>query len=162
MLLIKVDLAVEDRILGNYQTARETFEDCLSYFLEIEDKVGISGTLQQLGRILLKQGEYELALKSLRKCIAMRAESHLNESITIFILADVFRVQGNAIKAAHLLGALDAKPKGWLPATVDDYHEAVNNTRIALGTESFDIAYAEGSSMTMEEAIAYALEESNE
>ena len=166
LVTIKVNLAVEDRILGNYQTARETFEDCLSYFLEVEYKGGISDTLQQLGRILLKQGEYELALKSLRKCIAMRAETPSNEYITIFTLADVFRVQGNAIKAAHLLGVLDAKLKSWLPswlpATVDDYHEIVNNTRAALGEEAFDIAYAEGSSMTMEEAIAYALEESNE
>ena len=162
LVLIKVNLAVEDRILGNYQTARETFEDCLSYFLEIEWKSGISETLQQLGRILLKQGEYELALKSLRKCVAMRAESHLNESITIFTLADIFRIQGNAIKAARLLGVLDAKPKGWLPATVDDYHETVNNTRSALGKETFDIAYAEGCSVTIEQAIELALEESNE
>lgn len=160
--MIKVDLAVLDRILGNYQVARETFEDCLSYFLEIEDKVSISNTLQQLGRILIKQGEYKLALKNLRKCIAMRAETPKNEYITIFTLADVFRVQGNAIKAARLLGILDDKPKGWLSTTVEDYHEVVSNTRIALSKKAFDIAYAEGCSMTMEEAIAYSLEESNE
>ena len=80
--------------------------------------------------------------------------------------AELAAAQGQATRAARLWGAAEALRE---PADVerapnlradDDPHVA--EVCSALGEEAFAAAWAEGRAMTLEQAVAYALEESSE
>ena len=67
-------------------------------------------------------------------------------------------VQGRPERAARLLGASAALREEigapLSPITQADHDHAVNASREALGEDAFAAAWAEGSAMTLEEAIA--------
>jgi class 3 adenylate cyclase len=86
--------------------------------------------------------------------------------IAVFLegLAREAGVQGDARRAARLFGAAAALREALgTPrphAERGDYEEHVAATAEQLGPEQFAVAWVEGSCMTVEEAMAYALEQS--
>jgi non-specific serine/threonine protein kinase len=78
-------------------------------------------------------------------------------------LAEVAAAQGRPQRGARLMGAaeglLDAIGGSWPPYYVAGRERAMTVIRTALGDESSAAAWAEGRAMTLQQAIAYALEE---
>ncbi len=76
-------------------------------------------------------------------------------------LSGVAEREGRAERAARLLGAAAALREELgtplSPIVQADHDHALNAARAALGEEAFEAAWTEGSEMTFEEAIAYAL-----
>ena len=71
-----------------------------------------------------------------------------------------------AARAAHLLGAAEAQFQAmgaamW-PADHRDRERSMAAIRAALNEEAFAAAWAEGRAMSLEQAIAYALEETKD
>jgi hypothetical protein len=78
-------------------------------------------------------------------------------------LADLSTSQGRPQEAARLLGAAEALLKAsgstWWPADRVEYERNLATLRAALSEAAFAAAWAEGQAMTLERAIAYALEQ---
>ena len=73
-------------------------------------------------------------------------------------------VQGQQVRAARLLGAVEALLEATNdhvdPADRAEYDRDVAAARAQLDEATFAAAWAEGRAMTMEQAMAYALEDS--
>ncbi len=78
-------------------------------------------------------------------------------------LAGVAAADGQALRAARLLGAADTQLKAgasyWDAAESRYIERAVASAVAQLGEVAFAAAYDEGRSMTFEQAFDYALEE---
>jgi len=77
-------------------------------------------------------------------------------------LAKLAGVKGQRERAVRLLGAAESLREAigapmYLPER-SDYEQIVTELRSALGDEAFAVAWEEGRTMTLEQAIAYALE----
>jgi DNA-binding CsgD family transcriptional regulator len=75
-------------------------------------------------------------------------------------LARLSAEAGNHLIAARFFGAAAAARErigvAHIPALAHGHHEAVDSTLEALGQKEFDAAWAEGSALSTDEAIAYA------
>jgi tetratricopeptide (TPR) repeat protein len=149
---------------GDYERAKVLYEECLALFRELGNQWGVANVLNNLGVVVRAQGDYG------------RARVLLEESLTLFRglgsqwgivnaleeLAKLAGVKGQRERAARLLGAAEALREVigapmYIPER-SDYEQIVTELRSALGDEAFAVAWEEGRTMTLEQAIAYALE----
>ena len=156
---------------GSYDEAAVRFEQCLAHCRELGDKEWIAGTLSTLGRVRQYQGEH------------LRAKALLAESLLLY--RDVgemggvaYALEGHAdcaaqealdspgragiVKAVRLFGAAEAlREAAGQPRPMYDqrkYDRAVAAVHEQLGEALFESVWAEGRAMTLEQAVAYALE----
>ncbi len=150
---------------GQYERAVVLLEQGLALNRERKDKWGTGTILGSLGWVALRQRDFE------------RMRVHLGESLTVRIdvgdrggiawclekLAEAASLQGQFQQAAQLFGAaaaLRAPIKSVIdPADQPDHEQSLAVLRARLGEESFVAAWAEGSAMTVEQAVAVALSE---
>lgn len=80
-------------------------------------------------------------------------------------LAEVLIWQGEHERAAHLFGAAeklrDADVAPVIAFYRSDYDRAIAAATEALGTRAFESRWSEGRTLTVDEAVAYALGESS-
>jgi predicted ATPase/class 3 adenylate cyclase/DNA-binding SARP family transcriptional activator len=109
-------------------------------------------------------------------CDYMAAQAHYLESLRVVVdigwpgtepfegIASVLAVVGDQVAAARLWGASEQLREGYgcllEPVGIARYERQVADARTALGDDAkFDRAWQEGRAMTLEQAVAYALEE---
>jgi hypothetical protein len=150
--------------LGDLDVADATLEESLSLRSE-GDKGGIGVTLQQLGLVALRKGGLGRAATALRESLALLHDvgSSLGTAGCLEGLALLGIARREHAAATRLLGAASSLRGSLLaPSTALD-HAALKrgsaDARAALGDEAFDAAWAEGRAMTLEQAVAYALDE---
>ena len=112
----------------------------------------------------LHRGEYENARKLFKEGLRLSIEysDPSNTLLSIIGLAGILGETGEDELAARLFGAVDGNREGLAgiePSDQKDYDHYVSVVRDHLGTAIFDKLQNEGRTMTMEQAIAYALEE---
>jgi predicted ATPase/DNA-binding SARP family transcriptional activator/Tfp pilus assembly protein PilF len=153
---------------GDYPTARSHFEDCLSLYRELGDKKNIASTLHNLGLVILRQGDYEAAHPVFEESLSLRRELEDKEGIAYALegLGGMATAQGQATRAARLFGAAGSLRKAigapLPPNECGGYDQDIAVLRAALEEEGFEAAWAAGRAMTLEQAIAYALETEEE
>jgi hypothetical protein len=111
----------------------------------------------------LERGEVERAATYARRIDSavdsMRIKLHIVDA-----LAAVTVAQGDACRAARLWGAVDAfwgdSRSRFLPLLDEHYARYQAAGRAQIGEEAWAHAWAGGQAMTLEQAVAYALEES--
>jgi predicted ATPase/class 3 adenylate cyclase/DNA-binding CsgD family transcriptional regulator len=112
--------------------------------------------------IAIAQGEPEQADSDAHEALAIAQEVHgfLRVPDALDCLARLSAEAGNHLIAARLFGAAAAARErigvARIPALAHGHHEAVDATLEALGQKEFDAAWAEGSALSTDEAIAYA------
>jgi DNA-binding CsgD family transcriptional regulator len=112
--------------------------------------------------IAIAQGEPEQAESDAHEALAIAQEVHgfLRVPDALDCLARLSAEAGNHLIAARLFGAAAAARErigvARIPALAHGHHEAVDATLEALGQKEFDAAWAEGSALSTDEAIAYA------
>ncbi len=112
--------------------------------------------------IAAAQGEPEQAERDAHEAltVAARTQGYLRVDDTLECLARLAADGGNHPYAARLLGAAEAMRQRMehprFPMYQAGYDAAVATVREALGQNDFDAAWAEGASLSTEEAIAYA------
>jgi predicted ATPase/class 3 adenylate cyclase len=149
---------------GAYAAARAFQEEALAIQRELNDQWGIANALKNLGDVAQEQGEYAAA------------RAFQQESLTVFKelgdrwgIAEVLHGlgvaaggQGHADRAARLWGAAEAiREANSTPMDPDEHRKhtlRVAAARESMGNKAFSAAWNEGRSMSMEKAIAYALE----
>jgi len=143
---------------GQYAAAHALLEESVALFRESRDPWGLSMPLNNLGLLATAQGHYAAAATFYRESLILRRKSrnswHVANSLTN--LAGLASLMGQQKRAARLWGAAEALYDSIGVPSI--YNHAIVAARSQLNDATFAAAWAEGETMTLEQAIAYALE----
>jgi DNA-binding CsgD family transcriptional regulator/tetratricopeptide (TPR) repeat protein len=149
---------------GDTGRATELCEESLAIRKGLGYKGGIAHTLAIMGRIALYQGAYERATACYQESLTLRQETGEKEGIATALegLAAVTGMQGQPLSGARLY-AFSESLRNLLraPLTPIDraYHlQSVATIRAQLDESTFLKAWTAGQAMTLEEAIAEAVQ----
>jgi predicted ATPase/class 3 adenylate cyclase len=145
--------------------ATALFRESIEAFRQIGDKVAVAGSLAALAIHLLMRDERDEPAPLLRESLRLNLEMG---NVLVAIaglegLAAVALVQRAPVRAARLYGAAAQQRETMGTPTPAAYRAAYDRalaiTRRALGEEAFAAAYAEGRALSLDEAVALALEQ---
>ena len=153
---------------GNFDEARLKFKSAKSYLLEVGDKHRINMISSELAHIERYEGHYQQArvlyketLKEWQRIGHRAAVAHQLECI-----AFISKALEQSERAMRLFGAAEAlREKIQINMTAQEregYEKEVADLKANLDEKEFASLWAEGRSMTMEEAIELVLDETNE
>jgi predicted ATPase/class 3 adenylate cyclase len=149
---------------GDYGRAMALSQESLALFRALGDKQGIAGALNNLGDVARYQGDLTQAMTFYAESLALRRElgDRPETARTLEGVAGVAMAHERPERAARLFGAADALREAvGVPAPPSRRarnERALRTVRAALADGAFAAAWAEGRVMTLEQAIAYALE----
>jgi len=150
---------------GDYPQALSRLEQSLAQFRDLGHILGVGQTLTVLGRVAHAQANDGTAARYFAESLALLRETAISESQYAVLegLAGVAAAQGNPGRAARLFGAVEARREALgepLPlAYRAGYEHDVTTARAQLDDATFAAAWAAGQAMSLEQAIAYALNE---
>jgi tetratricopeptide (TPR) repeat protein len=154
--------------LGDLDRAVALCEALATIRREFGDRYGLEHCNRILTRIAQLKGDATwgetLARDNLVYYRDIGAEGHL--ATVLDSLAWVARTHGDPRRAIRLFAAAEARRDAlgkWLQAEVRGERDAeLALARTSLGEDAFAAAWAEGRAMTLEQAVAYALDEAAE
>ena len=153
---------------GYYAKAVVLCEESLGIFRTLGGKRAIAYALRLTGHAVRMQGDLERAAGLYRESLALfgKTEDKWVATECIEGLALVASAQGKHERAARLFGVAEAAREMFgitMPRPERGGHEKLGTTtREGLEREAFAAAWAEGGTMTLEQAIEYALEAARE
>jgi predicted ATPase/DNA-binding CsgD family transcriptional regulator len=160
-------LAVAWRDQGDHERAKRLAERGLELSREVGERQAISVALNTLATLAQAERDHERARELFGEGLTVSAELG-NESDVVHCLeglASIAGAEGSIVRAARLWGAAEALLEE-IEAGVHTYvpdrslHQSqVASARARLDEEAFEAAWAEGRTMTPEQAIEYALEQ---
>ncbi|MDQ2683597.1 MAG: tetratricopeptide repeat protein, partial [Chloroflexota bacterium] len=150
--------------MGDTDRAYALCQDALRLQRPSGDRWGIANTLGFIGLIAGEQGRFSEAATALRESLDLRRRSGAQEDLSVSLtdLAVLASLVGDAERAARLFGAAEvmrlkaARFAVNLPER-EVYERAEAATREALGEAVFARAYAAGSALDRDAALAEAL-----
>ena len=149
---------------GEYDSAREMITRSVALFRELNGKVGIAESCLLLGIVSRKQHQYEEGRKHLAESLIISKEVG-NKEIIVNCLEEFAAfedIEGRGDHSTQLLSAADFLreniPFPIPPAYLEDKQNIVTTVRSKLGEERFSSEWRKGRMMSLEEAIAYALD----
>jgi tetratricopeptide (TPR) repeat protein len=151
---------------GDYAEARARFEESLRRFRELDNKGGAAVSLMYLGSIAREQGDGGQSWVRLREALDSMRDigAKWDTAVCLEEMGKSAAAENQRERAARLWAAAeklreDIHSSSLTPVARAVLEKVIAAARGAIGEESFTAAWAEGRAMTMEEAIAYALEE---
>jgi predicted ATPase/DNA-binding winged helix-turn-helix (wHTH) protein len=152
------------RSQGDDAAADSLFEVSLAIRRELGDKWAIGASLVNLGIEAGDAGDTTRARSLLEESVALWRElgDRRGAARCLDAFAEIWGVQGESERAARLLGVAEALREAVhssIPLPERARHDrCVAAMRAALGEEALACAWAEGRAMTLEQAVACALE----
>jgi predicted ATPase/DNA-binding CsgD family transcriptional regulator len=145
---------------GDAATARSLAVESLELYKELGDQQGIAESLSALGMVEAHQGDLT-AMRPLYEeslAVARKIGDQLAIASSLEGLAEVFAVQGRLVWATQLWGAVEAI-RNTIGATRSptmraSFESRATAVRARLGEQAFAAAWAEGRTMTPEQALA--------
>jgi predicted ATPase/DNA-binding XRE family transcriptional regulator len=145
--------------------AERLHERALALYRQVSDVQGIVWCLTNLGLLKIVTGELATASEMLREHLGMAARLREPASVQYALLglATVATQQAQPMRAARLWGAAEAIRQAagmelsFLARTQTMYDTWVERAREAAGDDDFDASWAEGTGMSLEETVSYAL-----
>jgi predicted ATPase/class 3 adenylate cyclase/DNA-binding CsgD family transcriptional regulator len=143
---------------GDLIAARRWADDVVS----VNTAWSLAASLTSRARVHIAQGELDAAERDAYDALdlAARIGGDLVVPFALDCLATAAAQSDNHLSAARLLGAADAARQhmGLVRFKIFDEGDGVTiaSLRDALGTNDFETAWAEGSALSIQEAIAYA------
>jgi non-specific serine/threonine protein kinase len=150
---------------GDLRAARPLLEERLAICRKLGDPGLLVHALGGMGHLERDEGDYARAQALYRESLLLRRELGALFALAQSLedLAVLAGRQGEAERAIRLLGAAEAfcETLGAHPpvAIRAEYERTVRQGRAVLGEAVFAATWAEGRSMSLEQAIDYALEE---
>jgi non-specific serine/threonine protein kinase len=149
---------------GDYGRAAALHEEALALNRRLGSKWGIAASLVNLGGVAYQQGDYERTRALYIEGILLSRDIGARELVAAVLegMAWLLVAHGQAHRAAALAGAAEEvrevlgvplEPEQWA-----EHDQALQAMRAALGEEAFAAAWAAGRTLSLEEAIALALE----
>ena len=152
------------RTLGDYEQARARFRTCLSVFLELGDKHRINMIQSELAHIEREQGKYEQAIPMYRETILewQRLGHRAAVANQLECFAFIAKAQEHPERSAKLFGAAETLREkiniAMTPQERMEYDREITDLRTNMDEKTFSSHWADGRTMTMEQAIEFALE----
>ncbi len=150
-------------VQGDYSAAARYYDESLSLERPHGSKELTSLALSMLVYTSLAQGDYQRAALQFAECASVCRELGDDNTLAIALggVAGVIGRQGQPEQAVRLFGAVDAAMERtgyiWAPSERVDIEREVQFTRRALGNEAYEAAYAEGRTLSFQEAVDSAL-----
>jgi tetratricopeptide (TPR) repeat protein len=155
---------------GDYATARSLQEQSLAILRETGNRTGVAYCLYSLGLTADAQGDYTGAISLYKESLAIHREAgdRLGIAWCLAGLGDWECVREGQSKeqrerAVRLLSAASAQYEviGHVirPDVRARYEQGLSRARAQLGDEVFERAWVQGQSMSMEQAVEYALQD---
>ncbi len=164
------DLGEVHRLQGDYAGARSHLEESLDLWRRRGDKWGVTLIFFRLGLLTRMEGD-KVAARAYHDARAYHEESlRLRQGLgdkvgmveSLEGLAGVAAAQGDSTRVARLWGASEAWRAKFgaplLPKYRADKKRDSTAARAHLGEATWDVAWAEGQAMSLEDAVTYALE----
>ncbi len=149
---------------GDYALARAHLGECLTILKETGNRTGTGIFLGNLGNVAFAQGDYASATTYYKEGLTILSEVGNRSAVTnsLEAFAALAARQSRSPLAAMLWAAAEALREEIStplpPNEREKYDRDRAELREALGEEVFATAWATGRTMTMDQAIAYALE----
>ena len=161
-------IGMDERLRGNYESARKIFEEGLELFKRLRSKhfvlvmrSELGHVERQLGNLAQARSIYQETIKGWLDLGNRSAVAHQLECFGFLAISDEEPQRG-----AKLFGATEALRERNQSPMADyeriEYDLAVARVRSLLSEREFNALWAEGRSMTMEQAIELAVEEIHE
>jgi tetratricopeptide (TPR) repeat protein len=150
------------RLLGDLSQARANYETALAICRSTGNRRREAISLVNLGYLSQHQGDFLAAERYMREGMALLYQLKLryHAAIALAILAGPTVEQGEARRAARLLGAAEAvferMSVSLQPADQVEIDRSITQVRSELDPEELEQYWAEGRALSFEEAIAYA------
>jgi hypothetical protein len=148
---------------GDLGRAAKLTEECVALLRELGDRGPVSMALHNLGWIALLQDDLGRAADLYRESLTLSWDTGMNPLVQSVLegFACVAGAKGEAERAARLWGAAQAlhETKG-IPRDTDFLAEAdarISAVRSGMGEEVWEETYRKGRTMTLDEAVSYAL-----
>jgi tetratricopeptide (TPR) repeat protein len=152
------------RAVKDYGAAEELYEESLSITRELGDRRGIAGCLMNLAEAATDVGELDRAAKLFEEGLELRRKLADKQGILTALegAARLCVARGRARKAVPLWGAAEHLREeigaSLTPYDREQYERNVASAREAVEDVAFRNAWDDGRAMTIEEAIAAALD----
>src|SRR5574341_47711 len=153
------------RLQGDFDLAQSAYVECLAVAREIGDKLREEIMYNNLSLIALNRGEYDQAQQLQKQSLTLAVEigNRAGSLHHIAFVASSMGGGGQPRRAARLMGANEAL-HGSMEIEMEasdqpEYERGVAMLRERLGEETFNALRAEGSVMSLDEAVEYALQE---
>ena len=151
---------------ATYPRARELFEQSLAILRSLDDAWGILGSLSGLALVALEEHDNEAARRLLDESLELLRKSghHYRAANSLELAARLAAAQDRDRRAARLYGAASVF-RGSIGAGMfecevwPDPAPHIARLRSVLGEPAFAETWAQGTAMTLDEALTYALEE---
>jgi non-specific serine/threonine protein kinase len=164
LALVLVSLGRTLVVVGIPAVASSILEDGRTIFQELGDKYGQALALNNLGLVAFRQGDHDQAAALHKESIALfwKVEERIFTIRCIEELAWVTCAKGHYPRAVRLFGSAEAGREAlgasMSPAGNAEHDRCLAAARAQLGEAAFAAARAEGRVLTLEQAVAYALE----
>ena len=154
------------RLQGNIKRAEDRFNESLAIFRELEDVLGQAAVLEGLAEVACESGDDQRAFSLLRDSTRLLKDIQYVSGLiaTLDTHARFLAKLGQAEAPARLWGAYRALGEEIglerahpLEAAARD--ESVDSVRAALSDQVFQQVWDTGASMTLDEAVDFALEQ---
>ena len=149
---------------GDFDRAAVLYEEFLAHYEERGDESGVAGTCIRIGAVMLYQGRNADAVPFLIR--GMELHGRVGDvgglAFSLEVIGFAVAAAGDGRTAALLVGAADDLKQQIgereSPARLGPYEQAVRMATDLLGTREFDAAYAAGRALSLDDAVALALE----
>jgi predicted ATPase len=152
---------------GDLDGAEPFLEESLQLSRRLGQVLQVANNLVDLGLLRLARGRTREAVAAMRESASLYSAHGGSYDLArgaLIGLAGAAAAEGEAARAARLLGAADAQlelagGEDYYKVTADQRDRAVTTARAELGEAAYAALWAEGHAMAVEDALAYALGE---
>ncbi|HEY0071834.1 MAG TPA: tetratricopeptide repeat protein [Chloroflexia bacterium] len=162
--MMLVNLGELARAEGDYDTAQSLYEEGLGIARELGDKWGVGMVLHNLGHVAYHRQKYNQAFDLFTQSLSTFYEMRNKRDIAYCLaaLGGVYAAQRQPERAAILFSASQALSNTISshldPADLIEYQRNLATARSQMSLEGWERAWRQGQRMTLDEAVAYALE----
>jgi predicted ATPase/DNA-binding NarL/FixJ family response regulator/tetratricopeptide (TPR) repeat protein len=149
-------------IARDFDDARESYEKCVAIARQVDDNRRVYVNIGNLSSVAREIGDNQQASSLAKESLKLSREANDRYMMAV-TLKNIANPVQEAIRATRFLSATDAAlvemGTTLQPGIVPIYRKAVALARENLSEEEFAKAWEEGSAMSLDEAVAYALDE---
>ena len=151
------------RTLGDVGWVLELYDAAWDMPDDMGAKIALAESLYSLGRLAGQHGDLARASAMLNDSLTLQGEIGFKRGVELALLetAAVARAQGDLPRAARLLGAAESAARATAPALTDyerlEFERGLSETEARLDSETFKRLRGEGEAMSIDAAVAYAL-----